>query len=45
MTRLRDVECPEYIRKEIGGWAATLSEKYGSPTDLKVKAEYLNKSI
>ena len=45
MTRLRDVECPEYIRKEIGGWAATLSEKYGSPTDLKVKAEYLKKSI
>jgi len=32
VTRLRDAECPEYIRKEIDGWASSLSEKYGSPT-------------
>jgi integrase len=44
-TRLRDAECPEYMRKEIGGWATSLSEKYGSPTDLQVKAEYIKKSI
>ncbi len=44
-TRLRDAECPESMRKEIGGWATSLSEKYGSPTDLQVKAEYIKKSI
>ena len=44
-TRLRDAECPEYMRKEIGGWASSISEKYGSPTDLQIKAEYMEKSI
>ena len=45
VTRLRDAECPEYIRKEIGGWASSLSEKYGSPTDVEIKAKYINSSI
>jgi len=33
------------IRKEIGGWASSLSEKYGSPTDVEIKAKYINSSI
>jgi integrase len=44
-TRLRDVECPEDIRKEILGWRAGISERYGSPTKLKIKAEYMIKTL
>lgn len=44
-TRLRNVECPEYMRKELGGWAKEVSEFYGSPTDIKNKAAYIEKSL
>jgi len=44
-TRLRDVECPEDVRKEILGWRSGISERYGSPTDLKIKAEYMLKTL
>jgi len=44
-TRLRSVECPEYMRKELGGWASSVSELYGSPTDITNKAGYIEKSL
>ena len=44
-TRLRNVDCPRDIRDELGGWAKTISDKYGTPTDLKIKARYITKSI
>lgn len=44
-TRLRSVECPEYMRKELGGWASSVSELYGSPTDITNKAAYIEKSL
>jgi len=44
-TRLRSVECPEYMRKELGGWASSVSEMYGTPTDITSKAEYIEKSL
>lgn len=44
-TRLRNVECPEDIRQEILGWRSGISERYGSPTDLKIKSEYMLKSL
>ena len=44
-TRLRDVSCPEDIRKELGGWASSISQSYGSPTDIRLKHEYLIKSL
>ena len=44
-TRLRSVECPEYMRKELGGWASSVSELYGSPTDIANKAKYIEKSL
>ena len=44
-TRLRDVSCPEDLRKELGGWASSVSQRYGSPTDISLKYEYLIKSL
>ena len=44
-TRLRSVECPEYMRKELGGWASSVSESYGTPTDITNKAAYIEKSL
>tara|TARA_A100001011_G_C13764428_1_gene616595 strand:+ start:305 stop:445 length:141 start_codon:yes stop_codon:yes gene_type:complete len=44
-TRLRNVECPKDIRDELGGWAKDISDKYGSPSDLKVKAKYLELTL
>ncbi|MYN39782.1 tyrosine-type recombinase/integrase [Duganella sp. FT109W] len=42
--RLREVQCPEDIRKAIGGWAAKeVSERYGYGYGLQVKAEWLAK--
>ena len=44
-TRLRDVECPEDIRKELMGWQKDVSKSYGSPSDLKIKHRYLLESL
>jgi len=40
-TRLRNVECPKELRNELSGWAKDISDRYGSPSDLKLKAKYL----
>jgi integrase len=40
-TRLRNVECPKELRNELGGWAKDISDRYGSPSDLTLKAKYL----
>ena len=44
-TRLRNVGCPKDVRDELGGWAKSISDNYGSPTDLRLKREYLQNSI
>ena len=44
-TRLRDVECPEDVRKELMGWQKDVSKNYGSPSDLKIKHRYLVESL
>ena len=44
-TRLRDAQCPKDIREELGGWAKSISDGYGSPTDLRIKQQYLEASI
>ena len=44
-TRLRNVSCPQDVRDELGGWRKTVSEQYGSPTDIRKKAEYLRDTI
>lgn len=44
-SRLRNVECPKDIRDELGGWASSVSDRYGSPVDIRIKFEYLHKSI
>ena len=44
-TRLRNVSCPQDVRAELGGWRKTVSEQYGFPTDVRVKAQYLLDSI
>jgi integrase len=44
-TRLRNAECPKDIRNELQGWAKGISDRYGSPSDLKVKAKYLNATL
>ena len=43
-TRLREVNCPEQIRNELGGWTKTLSQTYGSTSDLKNKTDYLTQT-
>ena len=40
-TRLRNVECPKELRDELSGWAKDISDRYGSPSDLRLKAKYL----
>ena len=44
-TRLRDIGCPKDIRDELGGWAKSISDNYGSPTDIAKKNEYLLASL
>jgi integrase len=44
-TRLRNAECPKDKRNEISGWAKDVSDKYGSPSDLKLKAKYLSATL
>jgi integrase len=44
-TRLRNAECPKDKRNEISGWAKDVSDKYGSPSDLKIKAKYLSNTL
>ena len=44
-TRLRSVECPRHLQEEIGGWAKSISDNYGSPTDIKIKGKYIKKSL
>ena len=44
-TRLRNVECPKELRNELGGWAKDISDRYGSPSDLRLKAKYLNATL
>jgi integrase len=44
-TRLRNVECPEYMQDELGGWAKSVSNNYGTPTDIKNKAKYIERSL
>ena len=40
--KLRNAEYPKDKRNEISGWAKDVSDKYGSPSDLKLKAKYLS---
>lgn len=43
--RLREVPCPEHIRKSIGGWAsADVASRYGKGYLLQVMCEWLLKS-
>jgi len=44
-TRLRQVECPEALAKEIGGWQKDISQSYGSTTDIEVKTKHLKKAM
>lgn len=44
-TRLRDAGCPKDVRDELGGWAKDVSDRYGSPSDLSKKAEFMNATI
>ena len=44
-TRLRNVECPKELRNELGGWAKDISDLYGSPSDLRLKASYILKTV
>ena len=44
-TRLRNVECPKDKRNEISGWAKDVSDKYGTPSDLQIKAKYLSATL
>ena len=44
-TRLRDAECPEDKRNEMLGWSSKVSDLYGSPSDISIKARYLEKTL
>ena len=44
-TRLRNADCPKEKRNEISGWAKDLSDGYGTPSDLKLKAKYLSATL
>jgi integrase len=44
-TRLRDAGCPKDVRDELGGWTKSLSDLYGSPTDIRLKADYIEASL
>lgn len=42
--RLREVQCPEDIRKSIGGWAsADVASRYGKGYSLQVMQEWLER--
>lgn len=44
--RLRDVGCPEDVRKQIGGWSRKdMSERYGKGYTLERTKEWLNKVV
>ena len=43
-TRLREVGCPEHLRNELGGWSKSISQSYGSTSDLKHKTDYLTQA-
>jgi len=46
-TRLRNVECPEdvrKVRKECLGWVASISAQYGTSTDMHTKTDYYNQA-
>ena len=44
-TRLRNVECPKELRNELSGWAKDISDRYGSPSDLRFRAKYLGATL
>jgi integrase len=44
-TRLRDAECPEDKRNEMLGWSSRVSDRYGNPSDISIKAKYLEKTL
>jgi len=44
-TRLRSVRCPKDIREEICGWRSTVPDLYGQPSDIAIKAKYLEASL
>ena len=33
------------MRKELGGWASSVSAMYGTPTDITNKAGYIEKAL
>lgn len=42
--RLREVQCPEDVRKSIGGWAsADVASRYGNGYSLQVMRDWLEK--
>ena len=36
---------PKELRNELSGWAKDISDRYGSPSDLKLKAKYLGATL
>ena len=44
-SRLRQVECPEHLVREMGGWQRDVSERYGSTADIKNKTKYLKRAV
>jgi len=44
-TRLRDTLCPEAIMEEMAGWRSKTNSIYGSPTDIRIKMDYIEKSL
>ena len=44
-TRLRDSNCPKDVRDELQGWSSSVSDRYGSPTDIRKKQAYLIDSL
>jgi len=45
LCKIRSNECPKDIRDELGGWAKDISDRYGSPSDLKLKVKYLTAAL
>jgi integrase len=44
-TRLSSVGCPKSLRDEMGGWASSVSDNYGTPDDMMIKGDYLRASL
>lgn len=44
-TLLRNVDCPKDVREELLGWRSSVSDMYGSPTDIAKKSNYLRDAI